>query len=171
MPLTITKQKDVRGRSLKRFLASTRAHDVLMGAIGESATSVQKRATELLVQASELYVLEVRTVSPGENGAAADVWILHGDPIKSYQYGRVYAYGGPPGIGSGQGKPTLHCTTMLTTHDPREALTAMLSHMADNYAEELWPQFLWSSASVNIQAIRTEIEKRNAERAAMVASK
>ncbi len=145
------------------------------GAPGESAADVRKRAVILLAEAIEREALHVRAVSPGMDGAAADVWILSGNPVVGYHYGRVYAYGCAPGLGSGEGRPTLQCGTLCSSRDEIEVLTGFLAHMADCYPAETWGQFLWSNiyapwcerSSVDIAAIKAEIHDRDQKRAAM----
>ncbi len=149
------------------------------GKPGETAGDVRNRAIEMLTLATERQALHVRAVSPGQDGAAADVWILSGDPMRGYHYGRVFACGHAPGLGSGEGRPTLQAGTVCgNAQDEIAILTAFLTHMADCYPENLWPQFLWSNAyrpwcgrsSVDIEAIKVEIRTLNLRRAEMTST-
>jgi hypothetical protein len=168
MAIVVEKPKiGMRGKRAKHFVAYTSADigavEICRGDIDQSAAEVRTRAIDLLAQAAEQRVTHVRAVAPGMDGAACDVWILQGDPVFGFNYGRVYAIGGA--LGDGKGRPTLHTTSGLGTRNECEALEMMLTHMADRYPPEHWDQFLWSSR-IDVAAIRTEIMQRDAKRAA-----
>jgi hypothetical protein len=130
----------------------------------ETAAQVRARAIDVLAAAVEQQCLEVRAVTPGDNGRPQDVWILTGNPIVGFGYGRVYAR-------EGTSCATLHSSVILGVSQApdgrRHALTTMLTHMADYYPESQWPQFLWGDTERGLEAIRTEIRGRNARRAEM----
>lgn len=170
MSIVVEKPKiGVHGKRAKHFVARTSAnHDALEichGDIDQSAAIVRAVAVEFLAQAAEQRAIHVRAVAPGMDGAACDVWILHGDPVFGFSYGRVCARGEP--LGNGKGCPTLHTTVSFSASDERTALKHMLEHMADTYPPEHWPQFLWGLTDLTIAAIRKEIMERNAQRAAL----
>lgn len=166
----------VKGKKLKRgkivntdyFVALTNGEhnglEICRGDANESAADVRKRAIALLAHAANERATYVRAVAPGMDGAACDVWILQGDPVFGFSYGRVYS----PGklLGDGKGHPTYHTSSALNTRNEREALESMLTHMADVYPSEHWDQFLWGFG-VDVAAIRTEIRQRDAKRAEM----
>jgi hypothetical protein len=159
------------------------------GAPDETAAQVRARAIDLLAESAEQQCLEVRAVTPGSDGRPQDVWILSGNPLVGYSYGRVYARGAcrycggycpsrlafdsapceDPRPSASKPRATLHLTTSLQSATTVHALTAMLTHMADSYPESTWPQFLWGTTDMGLEAIRTEIRDRNARRLAMKA--
>ncbi len=158
----------VFGKRAKYFVAYSGdpAHSATVqiceGAPGETAAQVRARAVDALAEAIEQQTLEVRAVTPGDDGRPQDVWILTGNPIVGYSYGRVYAR---DGWGN---KATLHTGTS-GLGERNHALTVMLTHMADYYPEEQWPQFLWGSTTAGLESIRKEIHDRNARRAELSA--
>lgn len=139
--------------------SDTHAQPICDGAPGESAAVVRARAIEQLLIAANHSVVHARTARPGVD-CTRDVWILRGDPVFGFEYGRVHER---------YERSTFHATCGLGTKSESEALATMLSHMADSYPEENWPEFLWTphGVPVNLDAIRADIHKRNEERAKM----
>lgn len=169
MPIIVERPKNARGKRAKHFVArtsdSTDAVEICRGDIDQTAAEVRTMAVERLALAAEKRVMHVRAVAPGWDGAACDVWILHGDPIFGFRYGRVYAHG--EALGNGKGCPTFYSSTHFDACDEQHALTSMLTHMADTYDSALWDQFLWGLTDLALQAIRREITARDAARARM----
>lgn len=148
----------MRGKRAAYFVARTsngpNALEICRGAPGETAANVKARAIHLLAQAAEQRVLSVRMALPGTNGPA-DTWVLQGDPVFGFEYGRMSRpdtrFGG---------------MCLFKAASAGDALIQMLTHMADMYPANQWHQFLWGA--VNVDVIRQEITARNAARARAV---
>lgn len=160
MGIVVEKPKiNARGKRASYFVArtsnSTNAVEIYVGKLGETAAQVRARAIELLAQAAEERWLSARTVAPGLDGAMCDTWILSGDSVFGFEYGRV-------DMNTGR----LRALTCFPAPNGHDALTVMLTHMADVYSPEQWVQFLFGPVDVN--RFKAEIADRNRKRAEMV---
>ena len=170
MPIFVVKPKDARGRRAKHFIAYSQRDDmsgntIVVGRDDESAADVKARAVEALLDAFDHSSIDARAVCDGSG--RVEVWILSGDPVRGYHYGRVYGRGEDNGLQRGKGQPEWHCTCMLPNMSRNEALRSMLAHMADNHAPATWSQFLFGLHETVLESIRREITDRNAARERM----